>query len=54
MAIDYVNHRSNIAAFLRALDGEAPLELDGAEARKAVAIVIATYESARTGRPVQL
>ena len=53
LAIDYVNHRSNIQAFLRALDGEAPLELDGAEARKAVSIVIAAYESARTGKPVR-
>jgi predicted dehydrogenase len=50
MAIDYVNHTRNIAAFLDALEGKSELMLDGREARKAVAIIEAVYESARTGR----
>ncbi|MDX1683476.1 MAG: Gfo/Idh/MocA family oxidoreductase, partial [Phycisphaeraceae bacterium] len=37
MAIDYSHHTRNIEAFLKALDGES-LEVDAAEARKAVAI----------------
>jgi len=54
MAIDYGNHTRNIAAFLEALEGDGPFELDGAEARKAVAIIEAIYESDRAGRPVQV
>lgn len=50
MAIDYSHHTRNIAAFLDALDGKVPLVLDGLEARKAVAIIEALYESAKTGR----
>ncbi|MAE65328.1 MAG: dehydrogenase, partial [Phycisphaeraceae bacterium] len=54
MAIDYTGHTRNIDAFLRWLDDDEPFMLDGTEARKAVAIIEAMYESARTGRAVSL
>jgi predicted dehydrogenase len=51
-AIDHEKHRRNVADFLRAREtGECYL-LDVIEARKAVAIVEAIYESASTGEPV--
>ncbi len=48
-------HRENLAEFLTALQqGRKPL-VDGIEARKAVQIVLAVYESARRGgAPVRL
>jgi predicted dehydrogenase len=52
MSIDYANHRRNIEAYLSAIDADEPFLLDGPEARKAVAIITAIYESAETGRPV--
>jgi len=54
MAIDYSNHTRNITAILGAIDGKAELELDGAESRKAVQVIEALYESAKTGRAVTL
>lgn len=54
MAIDYSNHTRNIKAFLDALDGTAPLMIDGPEARKAVAIIEALYQSAATGQCVEV
>jgi predicted dehydrogenase len=51
MAIDYVNHRRNIAAFLDAVGGSDEFMLDGGEARKAVAILEAIYASAQSGKP---
>ena len=54
MSIDYANHRRNIEAFLTAREtGEAYL-LDASEARKAVAIIEAIYESAERGEPVRV
>lgn len=54
MAIDYSNHTRNIADFLEAVDcGEEP-SLDGRQARKAVAIIEAMYDSAQCGRPVDV
>ena len=47
-------HRDNFASFLKALDEGRRPEIDGAEARKAVQIILAVYESARTGKPVEL
>jgi len=47
-------HRDNFASFLAALDANRRPEIDGAEARKAVAIILAVYESARTGKAVEL
>ena len=50
MAINYSCHTRNFEDFITALRaGRAPA-LDGIEGRKAVAIVEACYESARTGR----
>lgn len=51
LALDYVNHRRNIALFLDAVRTGEPLALDGREARKAVAVIRAAYDSASTGRP---
>ncbi|WP_435320878.1 Gfo/Idh/MocA family protein [Haloarchaeobius sp. TZWSO28] len=54
MAIDYDNHRRNIAAFLDSLDAEAPFMLSVTEARKAVEIIEAIYESAAEEKPVSV
>ncbi len=51
-AISADNHRRNFEAFLNALDAKRDPELNGQEARKAVQVVLAVYESAKTGRPV--
>jgi UDP-N-acetyl-2-amino-2-deoxyglucuronate dehydrogenase len=50
MAIDYSCHTRNFEDFLAALRAGRRPTLDGAEGRKAVAIVEACYRSARTGR----
>lgn len=42
-------HRANFAEFLQALDEKRPPAIDGPEARKSVAIILAIYESARRG-----
>jgi predicted dehydrogenase len=53
-AISHEGHRRQIADFVEAIrTGRAPL-VDGREGRKAVAIIEAIYESARTGRMVAL
>jgi len=54
MSIDYANHRRNVEDFLESLEADEPYALDGAEARKAVEIVTAIYESAERGRPVSV
>lgn len=54
MAIDYANHRRNIAAFLDSLSAGEPFALDVREARKAVEIIEAIYESAERNEPVGL
>jgi UDP-N-acetyl-2-amino-2-deoxyglucuronate dehydrogenase len=54
MAINYSCHTRNFEDFLAALrEGRRP-PLDGAEGRKAVAIVAACYKSARTGRQTKV
>ena len=50
MAIDYGLHTGNIRGFVDWLEGDDAFMLDGPESRKAVAIIEAIYESARTGR----
>jgi UDP-N-acetyl-2-amino-2-deoxyglucuronate dehydrogenase len=50
MAIDYSCHTRNFEDFIAALRAGRRPALDGAEGRKAVAIVEACYTSARTGR----
>ena len=52
-AIGHANHRRNIADFLDSL-GTGEFLLDGVEARKAVEIIEAIYESAETGNPVRI
>ena len=54
MAIDYSLHTGNIRGFVDWLEGDEAFMLDGAESRKAVAIIEAIYESARTGRVASL
>jgi len=53
-AISADNHRRNFETFLKALDAGVEPELNGVEARKAVQIVLSVYESARTGKPVEI
>ncbi len=43
------NHRVNFAEFLQALDEKRKPAIDGLEARKAVQIILAVYESAKAG-----
>ncbi|MCX5661817.1 MAG: Gfo/Idh/MocA family oxidoreductase [Planctomycetota bacterium] len=50
MAIDYSGHTRNLVSFLESLDAGQQPAIDGVEARKAVAIIEAIYESARTGK----
>ena len=47
-------HRANFADFLSALDKGTKPPVSGAEARRAVEIILAVYESARTGKAVSL
>ncbi|WP_266082955.1 Gfo/Idh/MocA family protein [Haladaptatus caseinilyticus] len=54
MSIDYHYHRRNIEAYFDALDSNEPFMLDGPEARKAVEIIEAVYESADRGEPIKL
>lgn len=54
MAIDHGHHRRNIAAFVESIEMGRPFILCGSEARKAVAIIEAIYESARTGQSVDV
>jgi predicted dehydrogenase len=52
MAIGYVNHTRNIADILNAIDQRKQPGIDGVQARKAVAIIEAIYESTKTGKAV--
>jgi len=54
MSIDYANHRRNIEAFLDARASGEDYLLDASEARKAVEIIEATYESAERGVSVRV
>lgn len=54
MAIDYGGHTQNVESFLAWVDGDDDFDLTAQEARKAVAIIRAIYESAETGEPVRL
>jgi predicted dehydrogenase len=54
MAMSHENHRRNLADFFIALAEDREPSLNGPEAAKAVAIIDACYESARTNRPVPL
>ena len=54
LAMSGENHRRNMEDFFRALADDRPLKLDGVEGAKAVEIIDAAYESARTGQPAML
>jgi predicted dehydrogenase len=47
-------HRAQLLDLIRAIRGGGEPLLDGHAARKPVEIVLAMYESARTGKPVRL
>ena len=53
-AIQHDNHTRNFRAFLEALDSGKDFWISGPEARKAVEVILAIYESARTGAPLKL
>lgn len=53
-AIRFENHRAQIEEFLQALEGKRRPLVDGVEARKAVAIILAIYQSAREGKTIPL
>jgi UDP-N-acetyl-2-amino-2-deoxyglucuronate dehydrogenase len=53
-AISHVGHARQLADFVRALAEKRPPVVDGREGRKAVALIQAIYESAATGRAVEL
>jgi len=48
------NHRANFAEFLAALDAGRQPPISGREARKAVEIILAIYESSKSGKTVSL
>jgi UDP-N-acetyl-2-amino-2-deoxyglucuronate dehydrogenase len=52
--INHAGHRDQLADFLQAIDEGRPPLVDGREGRKSVEIIRAIYESAKTGRAVQL
>lgn len=53
-AISYAGHREQLRDFVASIhENRAPL-VDGREGRKSVEIILAIYESARTGRSVKL
>jgi UDP-N-acetyl-2-amino-2-deoxyglucuronate dehydrogenase len=53
-AITHENHTRNFKAFLEALESGEDFWIDGREARKAVEVILAVYESAKTQKPVTL
>ena len=50
-AIPFEPHARNIAAFIKSVESDLPFEIDGAEARKAVEIILAIYSSAKEKKP---
>lgn len=52
MAIPFEPHARNIAAFIESVEGDKPFEVDGAEARKAVEIILGIYKSASEHKEV--
>jgi len=52
--ISYIGHREQLRDVLNAIESGGKPAIDGAEARKALEIILAVYESARTGRDVEL
>jgi UDP-N-acetyl-2-amino-2-deoxyglucuronate dehydrogenase len=52
MAINFEGHRRQIQDFIDGIRERRPFFIEGSEARKAVALVRAIYDSAASGRPV--
>jgi predicted dehydrogenase len=53
-AITHENHTRNFKAFIDALESGEDFWIDGAEARKAVEIILAVYKSAKEQKHVKL
>lgn len=53
-AISFAGHQRQFENFVRCLDGQDKLLVDGREGRKAVEIILAAYQSAATRKPVRL
>jgi len=53
-AISFLNHARNIAAFIKAIEENRPFEIDGTEARKAVALILDIYGSAKDGEIIKV
>ncbi|HYF48389.1 MAG TPA: Gfo/Idh/MocA family oxidoreductase [Planctomycetota bacterium] len=53
-AISFVGHQKQFENVARAIGGAEPLLVDGKEARKAVEIILAIYQSALSRKPVKL
>ncbi len=49
-AISYMNHAKNLSAFISAIETGKEFEIDGEEARKAVALIIDIYKSSDQGK----
>jgi predicted dehydrogenase len=53
-AISYVGHARQLADFMKALESGGKPAVDGREGRRAVEVIRAVYESAATGRVVEI
>jgi predicted dehydrogenase len=53
MAINFEGHRRQIQDFIDGIREQRPFFIEGSEARKAVALVRAIYDSAASGEPVR-
>ena len=53
MAINFEGHLRQIQDFIDGIREQRPFFIEGAEARKAVALVRAIYDSAASGQPVR-
>jgi predicted dehydrogenase len=53
-AIPFQPHAKNITAFINSVEKKQTFEIEGAEARKSVEIILAIYESAKTNRSIHI
>jgi len=53
-AISYENHKRNFQAFIDSLESGEDFNISGSEARKAVELILAIYESAKECKVVKL
>jgi predicted dehydrogenase len=54
MAINYLGHKYQIEDMISSLDAGHETLVTGEEARKSVEIILSIYESARTGKQVNI